>query len=172
MSSFPGGHSAMAQMTATPVATRAFSSMASGSKKASWSRVKSPFDGSVVARVFQGHGNMRRPPYAAAVKAFGTTRRLPAFERQRVLRRVAESDHRTKRRICPHHGQEAGKPIKARAPKWSGRFLLSPWRRRKARAFTANIFRSTGRNTPPGAGESCGAFRWAQSPASRRLISR
>jgi acyl-CoA reductase-like NAD-dependent aldehyde dehydrogenase len=50
---------------------------------------------------------------AAAVKAFGTTRRLPAFERQRVLRRVSENITERKQEFARTMAQEAGKPIKA-----------------------------------------------------------
>src|SRR5207245_11010999 len=49
----------------------------------------------------------------AARKAFRTTRRLPAFERQRVLRRVAETISERKQEFSRTLAQEAGKPIKA-----------------------------------------------------------
>ena len=42
-----------------------------------------------VGEVFQARREHAEAAIAAAVKAFGTTRRLPAFERQRVLRQVA-----------------------------------------------------------------------------------
>ena len=47
------------------------------------------------------------------MKAFGTTRRLPAFERQRVLRRVSQSISERKDEFSRTLAQEAGKPIKA-----------------------------------------------------------
>src|SRR5205085_3862087 len=50
---------------------------------------------------------------AAAAKAFGPTRRLPAFERQRVFRRAAEGMPRRKDEFARTLAQEAGKPIKA-----------------------------------------------------------
>src|SRR5258708_20265603 len=53
--------------------------------------VRSPFDGSVVGRVTQARREHAEAAIAAAVKAFGTTRPLPAFERQRVLRCVAQA---------------------------------------------------------------------------------
>ncbi|PYX13322.1 MAG: aldehyde dehydrogenase, partial [Acidobacteria bacterium] len=53
--------------------------------------IRAPFDGSVIAQVYQGTREHAQAAITAAVKAFGTTRRLPAFERQRVLRRVAQS---------------------------------------------------------------------------------
>ena len=74
--------------------------------------VKSPYDGSLVGRVFQGRRNHAEAAIAAAVKAFGTTRRLPAFERQRVLRRVAEGIGQRKDEFSRTLSQEAGKPIK------------------------------------------------------------
>ena len=50
---------------------------------------------------------------AAAVKAFGTTRRLPAFERQRVLRRVSASIAERKEEFARTLARKPGKPIKA-----------------------------------------------------------
>lgn len=75
--------------------------------------VKSPYDGAVVGRVFQGRRAHAEAAIAAAVKAFGTTRRLPAFERQRVLRQVAEGIGKRKEEFARMLCQEAGKPIKA-----------------------------------------------------------
>jgi acyl-CoA reductase-like NAD-dependent aldehyde dehydrogenase len=75
--------------------------------------VKSPYDGAVVGRVFQGRRAHAEAAIAAAVKAFGTTRRLPAFERQRVLRQVAEGISKRKEEFSRTLCQEAGKPIKA-----------------------------------------------------------
>jgi len=75
--------------------------------------VKSPYDGAVVGRVFQGRRAHAEAAIAAAVKAFGTTRRLPAFERQRVLRQVAEGISKRKEEFARTLCQEAGKPIKA-----------------------------------------------------------
>jgi acyl-CoA reductase-like NAD-dependent aldehyde dehydrogenase len=74
--------------------------------------VRAPFDGSVVARVVQARRQHAESAIAAAVKAFGTTRRLPAFERQRVLRRVAQSIAERREEFSRTLAQEAGKPIK------------------------------------------------------------
>ena len=90
-----------------------FSSMVNGLRKATQVEIRSPYDGSVVGRVFQGKREHADAAIAAAVKAFGTTRRLPAFERQRVLRRVAESIAQRKEEFAHTLAQEAGKPIKA-----------------------------------------------------------
>ncbi len=75
--------------------------------------VRSPYDGSVVGRVFQARREHAEAAIAAAVKAFSTTRRLPAFERQRVLRRVAETIAQRKEEFSRTLSLEAGKPIKA-----------------------------------------------------------
>ncbi len=75
--------------------------------------IRSPYDGGVIGRVFQGRSEHAEAAIAAAVKAFGTTRRLPAFERQRVLRRVSEAIAKRKEEFARTIAQEAGKPIKA-----------------------------------------------------------
>jgi acyl-CoA reductase-like NAD-dependent aldehyde dehydrogenase len=103
----------MAQMTATPVSTQSFLVDGRWIEEGDPVEVKSPYDGSVVGRVFQGRREHAEAAIAAAVKAFGTTRRLPAFERQRVLRRVAQAIAERKEEFARTLSQEAGKPIKA-----------------------------------------------------------
>jgi len=63
--------------------------------------------------VVQGRREHADAAIAAAVKAFGTTRRLPAFERQRVLRRISAQIAERKEEFSRTLAQEAGKPIKA-----------------------------------------------------------
>jgi acyl-CoA reductase-like NAD-dependent aldehyde dehydrogenase len=75
--------------------------------------VRAPYDGSVIAQVFQGTRADAELAITSAVKAFGTTRRLPAFERQRVLRRVAQAISQRKDEFARTLAHEAGKPIKA-----------------------------------------------------------
>ena len=75
--------------------------------------VRSPYDGSVIARVAQGRKEHAEAAIHAAVKAFGTTRRLPAFERQRVLRQISAFMVERKEEFARTLSQEAGKPIKA-----------------------------------------------------------
>src|SRR4249920_1379184 len=103
----------MAQMTATPVSTHAFLLDGKWIEDGDPVEIRAPYDGSVIASVFQGRREHAEAAIAAAVKAFGTTRRLPAFERQRVLRRVAESIAQRKEEFAHTLAQEAGKPIKA-----------------------------------------------------------
>src|SRR5579863_5551763 len=103
----------MAQMSATPVSTRAFLLDGKWVEEGDPIEIRSPYDGSVVGSVFQGRREHVDAAIKAAIKAFGTTRRLPAFERQRVLRRVAESITLRKEEFAHTLAQEAGKPIKA-----------------------------------------------------------
>jgi len=103
----------MAQMTATPVSTQAFLLDGKWMEEGDLVEIRAPYDGTVVGRVFQGRREHADAAIAAAVKAFGTTRRLPAFERQRVLRRVAESMSQRKEEFAHTLALEAGKPIKA-----------------------------------------------------------
>jgi len=103
----------MAQMTIADVATHGFLVDGKWMEDGDVVEVKAPYDGAVVGRVFQGRRQHAEAAIAAAVKAFGTTRRLPAFERQRVLRRVAEGITKRKEEFSRTLCQEAGKPIKA-----------------------------------------------------------
>jgi acyl-CoA reductase-like NAD-dependent aldehyde dehydrogenase len=103
----------MAQMTATPVSTQGFLVDGKWIEEGEVVEIHAPYDGSVVGRVFQGTRVHAEAAIAASVKAFGTTRRLPAFERQRVLRRVVEGLTQRKEEFARTMAQEAGKPIKA-----------------------------------------------------------
>jgi acyl-CoA reductase-like NAD-dependent aldehyde dehydrogenase len=75
--------------------------------------IHSPFDDAVVGTVFRATRRHADAAIAAAVKAFGTTKRLPAFERQRVLRRVVQSISDRKNEFARMIALEAGKPLKA-----------------------------------------------------------
>src|SRR6185312_16348571 len=103
----------MAQMTATPVSTQGFFVDGKWIEEGAPVEIRAPYDGSVIASVFQGRREHAEAAIAAAVKAFGTTRRLPAFERQRVLRRVSENIYERKQEFARTMAQESGKPIKA-----------------------------------------------------------
>lgn len=103
----------MAEMTLTPVATHGFLVDGHWIEEGDLVEVRAPYDGAVIGRVFQGGKQHADAAIAAAVKAFGTTRRLPAFERQRVLRRVAQAISERKEEFARTVAQEAGKPIKA-----------------------------------------------------------
>ncbi len=103
----------MALMTVTPVATHGFYVDGKWLEEGDIVEIRAPYDGAVIARVYQGRREHAEAAIAATVKAFGTTRRLPAFERQRVLRRIADGIHGRKEEIARTLAQEAGKPIKS-----------------------------------------------------------
>jgi acyl-CoA reductase-like NAD-dependent aldehyde dehydrogenase len=103
----------MAEMTIAPVATYGFFADGRWHEDGDLVEIRAPYDGSVIARVTQGRREHAEAAIAAAVKAFGTTRRLPAFERQRVLRRISALMTERKDEFSRTLAQEAGKPLKA-----------------------------------------------------------
>src|SRR3954453_17364774 len=103
----------MSDMTATAVATRGFFVDGKWIERGGLAEVRAPYDDSVIAQVFQGTRADAEAAIAAAVKAFGTTRRLPAFERQRILRQIVAFMTERKEEFARTLAQEAGKPIKA-----------------------------------------------------------
>ncbi|HSA92139.1 MAG TPA: aldehyde dehydrogenase family protein [Terriglobales bacterium] len=74
--------------------------------------VRSPFDGSVVGTTFRAGPQQMEAAIAAAVRAFDTTRRLPAYERQRVLSAVSRTVAERREDLARTIALEAGKPIK------------------------------------------------------------
>jgi acyl-CoA reductase-like NAD-dependent aldehyde dehydrogenase len=76
------------------------------------SEIRSPYDQRVVGAVGMATRAHAEQAVTAAVRAFEVTRRLPAYERQRILRDVArgiaQRHEEFSRSIC----SEAGKPIK------------------------------------------------------------
>src|ERR1700683_3614360 len=103
----------MAELTVTPVATHGFFLDGKWLEEGDIVDVRAPYDGTVIAHVYQGRREHAEAAIAAAVKAFGTTRRLPAFERQRVLRQIALGIHERKEEFSRTISLEAGKPIKS-----------------------------------------------------------
>jgi acyl-CoA reductase-like NAD-dependent aldehyde dehydrogenase len=107
----------MAEMTIVspevPVATHGYFIDGHWSDEGDLIDIRSPFDHSLVGRITQARREHADAALAASVKAFGTTRRLPAFERQRVLRRVAQSISERREEFTRTIVHEAGKPIKA-----------------------------------------------------------
>ena len=102
----------MAEMTMTPVATYGFFVDGRWIEDGEVVEIRAPYDGSVIGRVVQGRREHAEAAIAAAVKAFGTTRRLPTFERQRVLRQIAANILARRDEFARILAQEAGKPIK------------------------------------------------------------
>src|SRR6202050_2567904 len=99
--------------TVTPVATHGFFVDGKWLEEGDIVDVRAPYDGALIAHVHQGRREHADAAIAAAVKAFGTTRRLPAFERQRVLRQISAGITERKEEFSRTLALEAGKPIKA-----------------------------------------------------------
>lgn len=74
--------------------------------------VRSPYDGSVVATTFRPAAEHIEAAIQASVRAFERTRKLAAYERQRVLENVARSISERREEFAQTIAQEAGKPIK------------------------------------------------------------
>src|SRR5258708_33991780 len=116
----------MSEMTIAPVATHGFFVDGRWIEEGDIVEVHAPFDRSVIGRVVQGRREHAEAAIAASVKAFGTTRRLPAFERQRVLRRIAQQIGERRDEFARTLAMEAGKPIKlARTEVDRAKFMLN-----------------------------------------------
>jgi acyl-CoA reductase-like NAD-dependent aldehyde dehydrogenase len=102
----------MAEITIAPVATHGFFLDGRWSENGDLIDIRAPYDGSLIARATQARREHADAAIAAAVKAFRTTRRLPAFERQRVLRRIAQQIGERRDEFSRTLAQEAGKPLK------------------------------------------------------------
>jgi acyl-CoA reductase-like NAD-dependent aldehyde dehydrogenase len=103
----------MAQMTATPVRMRGFYLQGKWTEEGTLVDIYAPYDGAPIAQVFQATREHAEKAIQGAVQAFGTTRKLPAFERQRVLRSIAQHMTSRKEEFARTLALEAGKPIKA-----------------------------------------------------------
>ena len=103
----------MAQMTTTPARTQGFYLQGKWIEEGTPVEIRAPYDGTPLAEVFQATREHAEQAIQAAVRAFGTTRKLPAFERQRVLRSIAQHITSRKEEFARTLAQEAGKPLKA-----------------------------------------------------------
>src|SRR3954468_20704424 len=103
----------MAQMTTTPVRTQGFYLQGKWIEEGTPVEIRAPYDGTPLAEVFQATREHAEIAIRAAVGAFGTTRKLPAFERQRILRSIAQDIASRKEEFARTLAQEAGKPLKA-----------------------------------------------------------
>ncbi len=74
--------------------------------------IRAPYDQEVVGTVVYGTRKHAEAAIAAAVKAFETTRRLPAYERARVCRAVSDALIARKDEFATTVAREAGKPMK------------------------------------------------------------
>src|SRR3954464_8323645 len=103
----------MSLVTSTPVRTQAFYLQGKWIEEGTPIEIRAPYDGTPLAMVFQGTADHAERAIQSAVQAFGSTRRLPAFERQRVLRSIAQYITSHKEEFARTMAQEAGKPLKA-----------------------------------------------------------
>src|SRR5438445_10347707 len=88
--------------------------------------IKSPYDGSRVGVVTLAAPRQIEQAIAACARAFQLTRKLPAFERQRVLRSISAKIAERREQVARTMALEAGKPIKnARAEVDTAIFTLS-----------------------------------------------
>jgi glyceraldehyde-3-phosphate dehydrogenase (NADP+) len=74
--------------------------------------VRSPFDGSVVALVHRAGPAEVERAIAGAVAAFETTRHLPSWQREDVLKKIAQGLAARRDELAAVIALEAGKPIK------------------------------------------------------------
>ncbi|HXZ79813.1 MAG TPA: aldehyde dehydrogenase family protein [Terriglobales bacterium] len=74
--------------------------------------IHAPYDHQIVGTIINGSRTDAVAAIAAAEAAFRTTRKLPAFERQRVLRAIAHHLAERKEEFARIMAMEAGKPIK------------------------------------------------------------
>jgi acyl-CoA reductase-like NAD-dependent aldehyde dehydrogenase len=75
-------------------------------------QVRSPYDGSLIATTFRPTPAHVEAAIAAAARAFEVTRRMQAYERQRILRNLVELVTQDRERLARAIAQEAAKPIK------------------------------------------------------------
>ena len=76
------------------------------------SEIKSPYDGSRVGVVTLAGPRQIEQAIVAAVRAFQITRKMPVFERQRILRNISAKIAERREQFARTMALEAGKPIK------------------------------------------------------------
>ena len=74
--------------------------------------VLAPHDGSVVGTGYRAHAAHAEAAVVAAQRAFQTTRKMPSYERQRVLREISAGIRTRYEEFARLMALEAGKPIK------------------------------------------------------------
>ena len=74
--------------------------------------IRSPYDQSVVAQVYQASTEDASEAVRAASSAFSRTKRLPAYERERILRQVSDEISENLEEFARLIVLEAGKPIR------------------------------------------------------------
>jgi acyl-CoA reductase-like NAD-dependent aldehyde dehydrogenase len=103
----------MAPIASVPVRTRGFYMAGKWLEEGTPVEIRSVYDRTPLGEVFEATRDHVDRAIEAASRAFGSTRRLPAFERQRVLRSIAQQITSRKEEFARTIAQEAGKPLKA-----------------------------------------------------------
>lgn len=102
----------MTQLTVTPVRNSAYLVNGRWLTDGEPIEIRSPHDGSIVGATFRAGRKQLEAAIDASVHAFETMRRMPAYERQRILRTIAASITTRKNEFAGMMAMEAGKPIK------------------------------------------------------------
>jgi len=103
----------MTQLTSSPVRIQGFYLQGKWVEEGRPVEIRAPFDGAPIVEIFEGTREHAERAIAAASRAFGGTRKFPAFERQRVLRSIAGHISSRKEEFARTLAQEAGKPLRA-----------------------------------------------------------
>lgn len=74
--------------------------------------IHSPYDGSVVGTVHRATASHAEAAVRAAQRAFETTRKLPSYERQRILREISSGIQARREEFARVMALEAGKPVR------------------------------------------------------------
>lgn len=74
--------------------------------------IRSPYDGSVVGAVAMGDRSSLEEAIQAAVTSFEVTRKMPSYERSRILKHIAREVEDRKEEFARLIALESGKPIK------------------------------------------------------------
>jgi len=75
--------------------------------------IRAPGDGSLVGATYRAGPEHLEAAIRAAVRAFGETRRMPAYERERILRHISSGIQSQFEEFSRLMALEAGKPIRA-----------------------------------------------------------
>jgi acyl-CoA reductase-like NAD-dependent aldehyde dehydrogenase len=102
----------MATATKTPAKTWGFLLDGKWLTEGEAFEVHSPYDGSLVGTGYRATASHAESAVRAAQRAFETTRKMSAYERQRVLRAISEGIRARQEDFVRLMALEAGKPIK------------------------------------------------------------
>ncbi len=102
----------MATTTRTPAKIYPFAVAGKWVSEGQPLEVVSPYDGTPVGLTYWATSGQLEQAIQAAIAAFETTRKLPAYERQRVLRAISDAINARREEFTRLMALEAGKPMK------------------------------------------------------------